>query len=192
MDWGTLVATASGGLIAVSGTMLADRLRHRHEGDRGVEERRREVYVEFITAVGTCHARLRELAQTPPPEEPPGSPTGQEAAARAALTDSAVYEVRERLFLDASATVAAAGQEMFEHLRAVQRAVAAGAAPSDAAFHRAYHPYLDSVWRYRVAVREELEGHSLSPVAFGWREWGGRDRCPDCRAEEREGGRDRV
>ncbi|WIY74448.1 hypothetical protein [Streptomyces anulatus] len=39
MDWGTLLATVSGGFIAISGTVLADRLRQRHEKDRGAEER---------------------------------------------------------------------------------------------------------------------------------------------------------
>ncbi|MGI5404741.1 CchlQ [Streptomyces sp. CA-135486] len=174
MDWGTLVAAVSGGSLAISGTVLADHLRHRHEEDRGVGTRRRAVYIEFISAVGACHARLRQIAEVP------GAEACLDTATRAALSDAAIYEARERLFIDASAAVASAGQAMFEQLRALQRAVAAGATLTSPAFHDAYHPYLGTVWAYRVAVRKELEGKPLSPAAFGWDGWDGKDRCPIC------------
>ncbi|MGX1884997.1 CchlQ [Streptomyces sp. NPDC055287] len=176
MDWGTLIATVSGGFIAISGTVLADHLRHRHEDDRGVGERRRAVYIEFITAAEACHARLRQIAQAP------GTEPDLDTATRAALSDAAIYEARERLFINATTTVASAGQAMFEQLRALQRAVAAGAELTSPAFHDAYHPYIGTVWAYRVAVRKELEGPSLSPAAFGWDRWDGKDRCPMCQA----------
>ena len=176
MDWGTLVATVSGGSIAIAGTVLADHLRHRYEADRGVGERRRAVYIAFITAAEACHARLRQIAQAP------GTAADLDAVTRAALNDAAIYEARERLFIDATADVASAGQAMFEQLRALQRAVAAGAEPTSPAFHDAYHPYIGTVWAYRVAVRRELEGQSLSPTVFGWERWDGMDRCPMCQA----------
>ena len=74
MDWGTLVATVSGGSIAITGTVLADYLRHRREDDRGVGARRRTVYIEFIRAAGVCHARLRQIAQNPDGETDLGPP----------------------------------------------------------------------------------------------------------------------
>ncbi|MFG3499474.1 CchlQ [Streptomyces sp. NPDC047928] len=175
MEWGTLVATVSGGSIALCGTVLADYLRHRHEVGRGEGERRRAVYLEFITAAEACHSRLRQIAQDP------GSEADLEAATRAALSDAAVYEARERLFIEATTAVAGAGQAMFERLRALQRAVAAGAGPASPGFHDAHHPYIGAVWAYRVAVRQELEGQSLSPTAFGWDRWDGTDRCAMCR-----------
>ncbi|AEW99030.1 hypothetical protein [Streptantibioticus cattleyicolor] len=177
MDWGTLVATVSGGVVAMSGTVLADRLRNRHDDERGLETRRRAVYIEFITAAGLCHTRLREIAQAPEAE------ADLEAATRAALSDAAIYEVRERLFIDASTSVAGAGQAMYEGLRALRSVVAAGAGKDSAAFHEVYHPYLRAVWAYRAAVRTELEGQPLSPGDFGWDQWDGRERCPVCRAE---------
>ncbi|MER7763173.1 CchlQ [Streptomyces sp. NPDC097619] len=174
MEWGTLVATLGGGLIAIGGTVLADRLRTRQEHRRGVQTRRREVYTEFIAAAGLAHTELRQLAQ-----EGPGA-AGLEEASRAALTDARVYEVRERLFIDASPRIAGAGQRMFESLRALRRAVADGAGIDTAAFHEVYHPYLDAVWAYREAVRDELEGRALAPTDFGWSAWNGRERCPHC------------
>jgi hypothetical protein len=175
VDWGTLVATIGGAMIAISGTVLADRLRTRHEDDRGVETRRREVYIQFITAAGTCHTRLRQLAQDP------SAATDLEAVSRAALTDAGLYEIRERLFIDASSAVAGAGQTMFEGLRELRHAVAAGASLTSPAFHDVEHPYLSAVWSYRVAVRKELEGEGLSPADFGWAAWDGKERCPVCR-----------
>ncbi|MFC7924190.1 CchlQ [Streptomyces cinereoruber] len=181
MEWGTLAATLGGGLIAIAGTVLADRLRTRQEHRRGIQERRREVYTEFIAAAGVAHTELRRLAQS-------GAGTaGLEEASRAALTDARVYEVRERLFLDASARIAGTGQTMFERLRALRRTVAAGAGISTSAFHDVYHPYLDAVWAYREAVRAELEGPALAPSDFGWSAWDGRERCPHC-AEGGTGG----
>ncbi|MFC8587275.1 hypothetical protein ACFUGD_22410 [Streptomyces sp. NPDC057217] len=64
MEWGTLAATLGGGLIAIAGTVLADRLRTRQEHRRGIRERRREVYTEFIAAAGVAHTELRRLAQS--------------------------------------------------------------------------------------------------------------------------------
>lgn len=181
MDWGTLFATVSGGSIAIAGTVLAGYLSHRHEDERGAGARRRAVYIEFIGAVGECHAQLLRLAQTP------SAGADLERAARAALSDAGIHEVRERLFIDATTSVASAGQAMFEQLRALQRAVTAGASQTSPAFHDVYHPYLGTVWAYRVAVRKELEGHSLAPAAFGWDGWDGKDRCPICTREAAQG-----
>ncbi|MGW3557219.1 CchlQ [Streptomyces sp. NPDC000963] len=174
MEWGTLAATLGGGLIAIAGTVLADRLRTRQEHRRGLQERRREVYTEFIAAAGAAHTELRRLAQSG------AGADGLEEASRSALTDARVYEVRERLFLDGSAGIAGAGQTMFERLRDLRRAVAGGAGVADPAFHDVYHPYLDAVWAYREAVRDELEGRALAPADFGWSAWDGRERCPHC------------
>jgi hypothetical protein len=176
VDWGTLAATFGGAGIAIAGTVLADHLRGRREDDRGLETRRREIYIAFIAAAGRAHARLRELAQDD------GADIDLDAASRTALTDAELYEVRERLYIDASARVAGAGQAMFERLRELRHVVAAGAPPDSLTFHDAHHPYIAAVWTYRVAVRDELEGRPLSPADFGWAAWDGRERCPLCQA----------
>ncbi|MEO3974885.1 CchlQ [Streptomyces sp. CAU 1734] len=175
MDWGTLIATASGGFIAMAGTVLVDGLRSRQEVRHSASDRRRDVYTEFISAAGVAHARLRVTARAPDAEPDPAG------AARAALVGAALHEVRERLFIEASPAVAGAGQAMFERLRALERVVASGAAQESPAFHRAHHPYLEAVWAYRAAVRRELGGRTMGPGVFGWAEWDGSDRCPLCR-----------
>ncbi|MBC9715062.1 CchlQ [Streptomyces sp. TRM66268-LWL] len=175
MDWGTLVAAVSGGSLAMAGTVLADHLRHRHEQDRGLGERRRAIYLDFIAAAEVCHTRLRALRDA-------GADTDLAAESRAALAASGIYEARERLFIDASTGAASAGQAMFEQLRRFQRTVGEGHAPESAAYHDAYHSYIGAVWDYRVAVRGELDGKPLAPAEFGWRRWDGRDRCELCAA----------
>ncbi|WP_101832369.1 CchlQ [Frankia canadensis] len=176
MDWGTLVATVSGAVIAISGTVLADRVRARDDDGRARRERRQDTYVAFIVAAGVCHTRLRQIAG-----DTSALPADRDARSRTVLADAGIYDVRERLFLDASPPVVAAGQLMFERLRELRRCVAAGAGHASPAFHDAYHPYLDAVWRYRAAVRAELEAPGLAPVTFGWGSWDGTDRCPVCR-----------
>jgi hypothetical protein len=180
VDWGTLVATISGAVIAIAGTVLADWLRTRHEDDRGLEGRHREAYLGFISAAGTCHSRLREIAQDP------AAIADVEDASRAALADGGVYDARERLFIEASPAVAKMGQEMYERLRELRRVVGTGADADSAAFHGANHPYIESVWAYREAVREELEGQALSPAVFGWSSWDSTARCAVCMARAAE------
>ncbi|CAO5186653.1 CchlQ [Frankia sp. AiPs1] len=180
MDWGTLVATLSGAAIAIAGTVLADHLGGRRTAEQVRAQQRREVYIAFITAAGIAHSRLRQLAQIAQDGPGGGDP---DVASRAALVEAGIYEVRERLFLDASHTVVGAGQAMFQGLRELRRVVAGGAALSSAAFHDAYHPYLDAVWHYRAAVRAELDTSALSLAVFGWNTWDGTDRCPLCRPD---------
>ncbi|MGF7239314.1 MAG: CchlQ [Frankia sp.] len=181
MDWGTLVGTVSGAVIAISGTVLADHLHRRHDDDRGLVARRRDAYLAFIVAAGVCHTRLRQIAQDP------DSHGAVDATTRAALTDAGIYEAREQLFIDATAAVAGAGQAMFERLRTLRQAIGVGAAQSSAAFHDAYHPFLDAVWHYRAVVREEMGTLALAPTDFGWNTWDGLERCPLCHRADRGG-----
>ncbi|MFB7407316.1 CchlQ [Streptomyces sp. NPDC056202] len=137
MEWATLVATLGDGFIAIAGTVLAERLRTRQEHRRSLQTRRRAVYTEFIAAAGAAHTELRRLAQSRV------ETTGLEEATRLALTDARVYEVRERLFLDASARITGTGQAMFESLRALRRTVAAGISTPGGVEHvlSHRHPY---------------------------------------------------
>ncbi|MDT0306432.1 CchlQ [Streptomyces sp. DSM 44917] len=171
MDWTPLIATLGGAFIAFAGTVLADVLRHRGERSRSGEERSRELYAEFILAVGACHARLRELASPGPAEAAP---------VRAAFAEAGVYEARERLYIDGAPAVTAAAQEIFRRLRELRDAVAAGAAFDSRPFHDAYHPYLEAVWHYRAEVRRELGARPLTLEEFGWEGWSDRATCPVC------------
>ncbi|MFG3699524.1 hypothetical protein ACGF5C_16615 [Micromonospora sp. NPDC047620] len=174
MDWTTLIATLGGAAIAFTGTLLADFLRHRNERDRGQEARSRDLYIQFIVAAGICHTRLREIAQSADQH------ANREIDSRSALAEARIYEIRERLFIDAAPAVAAAGQIMFERLRAMRKVVANGASLTSPELHESYHPYLEAVWNYRAAVREELKNKSLSLSDFGWPVWNGSTTCSVC------------
>lgn len=174
MDWTTLIATGSGAVIALAGTVVSEQLRHRRANQRSRESRSRDVYVQFIVAAGACHTRLREITQL-------SVSVDRAAATQEAFTAAGIYPIRERLFIDASDRVAAAGQALFERLRAVRKAVEAGAAWSSVEFHEVYHPYLDAAWNYRAAVRSELGSAPISPEVFGWVSLNGAATCPVCR-----------
>ncbi|MEV5709986.1 hypothetical protein [Actinoallomurus sp. NPDC052274] len=174
IEWTTLVATGSGAVIALAGTLLNDHLRDRRESRRSGRTRARDLYVEFIVAAGACHTRLRRIAQ-----EPGGRPD-LDAATREALVEAGIHEIRERLFIDASENVAAAGQALYERLRDLRRAVAEGASWSSRDFHDVYHPYLDTAWGYRAAVRKELGSVPFEPSVFGWVTLNGAATCPVC------------
>lgn len=176
MDWTTLVATAAGAVIAFAGTILADRLRQRRESEQTRESRSRDLYVQFIVSAGACHTRLRQIAESQ------GEHPDLDASTLAAFTETGVYEKRERLFIDATETVAAAGQALFEGLRELRKAVSGGASWSSPAFHKVYHPYLDAAWNYRAAVRQELGSAPVSPSVFGWVSLNGMATCPICQS----------
>ncbi|MEV5751546.1 hypothetical protein AB0L00_27300 [Actinoallomurus sp. NPDC052308] len=178
IEWTTLVATGSGAVIALAGTLLNDHLRDRRETRRGRQTRSRDLYAQFIVAAGACHTRLRQIAQ-----EPGGQPD-LDAVTRDALTEAGIHEIRERLFIDATENVAAAGQTLYERLRDLRRAVAEGASWSSREFHDVYHPYLDAAWGYRAAVRKELGSAPFVPSAFGWVTLNGAATCPVCQSIE--------
>jgi hypothetical protein len=174
LEWTTLIATGSGAVIALAGTFMNDHLRDRRETRRSRETRARDLYVEFIVAAGVCHTRLRRLAQES------SSQFDLDTATRDALIEAGISEIRERLFIDASENVAAAGQALYERLRALRRAVAGGAPWSSREFHDVYHPYLDAAWSYRAAVRRELGSMPFAPSVFGWATLNGSATCPVC------------
>ncbi|MFD6919648.1 hypothetical protein ACFV99_05440 [Streptomyces sp. NPDC059944] len=106
--------------------------------------------------------------------------TGTDRTTVCEQLEPAVRERRSASLTNASARIAGSGQTMFERLRALRRAVATGAGLSTPAFHDIYHPYLNAVWAYREAVRDELGGHAITPADFGWSKWDGRERCAHC------------
>jgi hypothetical protein len=176
LDWSTLAAAAAGAVIALTGTILIDQLRRRHEIEESRAARSRDLYVQFTVSAGACHTQLRQIALSP------DTHTDLDARTRAAFINAGIYELRERLFIDASDKVAAAGQAMFAGLRELRHAVADGATWSSPAFHKIYHPYLDAAWAYRSAVREELGSAPISPTVFGWVSLDGAATCPICRS----------
>ncbi|MBP2579592.1 hypothetical protein J3A78_000070 [Streptomyces sp. PvR006] len=112
MEWATLVTTLASGLIAIPGTVPADRLRTRQEHPPPQPSGAPTGRLHGVHRGGRpTHTELRRLAQN-------GAATiDLEEASRLALTDARIHEVRECLFLHASARTARTGQPMLECLQ---------------------------------------------------------------------------
>lgn len=175
MDWIPLASTAFGAMIALGGTLLADRLRTRDEhGQRSLTTRRR-AYLDFVLALGEGLQGLREVAAT--------SLTGEERAVHAnrEVSRGGLYPARERFLMVAPTPLVTTGQEVFEALIEVRDAVRAGAALASPEFHDAYHPYAERMWRFRLAIRDDVGASRLQPGDLSRRGWDHQAECRVCR-----------
>jgi hypothetical protein len=106
------------------------------------------------TYVEFVHAVLHDVARSRATREAPNA-----AGAPAVITAS------ERLLL---------------RLGGIYEAVRAGARPDSEQYHRAYHPFTDALWAFRLAVRTELGQPPLTPQALGRVDWSAQERCANC------------
>jgi len=167
------VSGGLGAIIALSGTLLADVRRDRRQRvrDRDLDQRRycSALSVAMTEALGNLRVAAAET----------------DDAARRAATVAAmepVYPAREQLLLSSRADVAVAGEEVFHRLVDVRTAVRSGATLDSAAYHDRYHAYSDALWRFRLAVRADLQEPPLSPGDLDRPDWTDRDRCAVCAA----------
>jgi hypothetical protein len=125
-------------------------------------------YVEFVHAVLHDVARSRAIR-----------------AARDAAADAVGGPTRrvrwERLVTTAGApAVVTASERLLLRLGGIYEAVRAGARPDSEQYHRAYHPFTDALWAFRLAVRTELGQSPLTPQALGRVDWSNQERCANC------------
>jgi hypothetical protein len=174
MDVLPLVATVFGAVIALAGTLLTDFRRDRQQRSRDNQQVRRETYVSFALALNAAHDGLRQLGDSFTAD------SDRPDAANRVLSQTGVYGARERLLMIATKPVAAAGEAAFERLGDIRRAVRDGAGTSSERYHDAYHPWAESVWRFRMAVRGELGQPALTPAGGDESDWSERRDCQVC------------
>jgi hypothetical protein len=172
VDWATVASTAVGGAVALIATVLAHRL-----GDRGTREReheadRRHTYVDFLIALNSALAELRLIAD--------GNDPHRDRVASQAMTASKVYETRERMLMSAGHEVLAPAEKTFQALVAYRNAIIEGARRTTPEYHDAYHPYADSVWELRLALRAFFGNGGLSPSDLNKEDWGSAAECRFC------------
>ncbi|GIM97373.1 hypothetical protein [Paractinoplanes toevensis] len=174
MAWEALPSAAIGAVIALSGTLLADVRRDRQQRGRDLGTERRKYCVAFTVTLTEALGALRSVA-----------------ARRLAATElrtavgeamNATYVAREQLLLSGSGPIVVAGEVAFHRLVDVRDAVRAGAELDSVEYHDAYHSFADALWRFRMAVREDLHEPSLAPEDLHRPDWTDRDRCAVCAA----------
>jgi hypothetical protein len=175
VDWMTLLATVAGGAAALLGTVVAHLLGTREDRRRENSADRRAAYVEFLVALDAGFARLRQLAD---PDDPPKD---LEIQTRYALGNAGVYETREKLLLVGNPAVQTPAQRTLERLNGVRRAIRDGAKLQSMAYHNAYHPFAEALWRLRAAIRHDLGATGLTPEDVGKESWDSQANCSFCR-----------
>jgi len=174
MDLLPLLATATGAVIALSGTLLADVRRDRRQRDRDIDQIRRETCVGFVLAVNAAHAGLRDVGYS--------SVQGDDRrdAVHRAVTEAGLYGARERLLMTAPAALVTAGETTFARLVAIRNAITDGAKTRSREYHDAYHPFATALWQFRLAVRADFGQEGFTPASVDRTSWSEIETCVFC------------
>ena len=135
---------------------------------------RQKSYAALMLALGASLEALRRVAGRDVPSE------DLYAATNRALSKAGIDTAREKAMMTASPAVLGAAEAAFHALIGVRQAVRSGARLRTTEFHDAYHPYADTVWRLRLAIRHDLGGRKLTPADVNRTEWDGRETCQLC------------
>ncbi|MFE0592072.1 helix-turn-helix domain-containing protein [Micromonospora echinospora] len=132
--------------------------------------------VAFMLALDATHGALRRIADDdlPPPR--------RYDAANRAVHDAALYVAREQLLVSATVPVVAAGEAAFLRLIAIRDAIRTGAALASPEYHAVYHPFAESLWTFRMALRQGFGQEPVTPALLDRIDWSDRERCADCGA----------
>jgi hypothetical protein len=176
VEWLTILSTAVGAMAALVGTVLAYKVRSRDEAGREFRAERRHSYIDFLVALDAAHGELRVVADS-------AAGTDRRTAAALAMTESHVYEAREKLLMSASPAVIKACEQAFRSVGDLRKAIRAGARTGEKEYHDPYHVFAEALWRLRLAIRQDLGGTALSPADLDKQSWDGRADCPVCEPE---------
>ena len=174
MAWEALPSAAIGAIIALSGTLLGDARRDRQQRGRDRYTDRRRYSVEFTVTLTRALGALRGVAAAEL------DPIARRSAVGEAM--SPTYVAREQLLVAGTGGLVVAGEEVFHDLVAVRDAVRVGAALDSVEYHNAYHAFSESLWRFRLAIRADLQEPQLTPTELDRADWTDRDRCAVCAA----------
>lgn len=174
MDILPLLATASGAIIALSGTLLADLRRDRRQRERNDEQIRQQTYVEFALALNAAHGALREVSEVVT------EAGDRRVAVNRAVQDADVYGARERLFISATAALVGLGEIAFLRLIAIRTAIRQGATIGSTEYHDLYHSFAEALWHFRLAVRADFARPAFTADNVGQTSWSERESCAVC------------
>ncbi|MGC9667514.1 hypothetical protein ACNTMW_13265 [Planosporangium sp. 12N6] len=174
MDWMPIVSTAAGGVVALSGTLIADLRRSRTQRSRERELECWQNCIDFTLALDSAHGLLREVARTD------AGATDRPDAAGDAIGRSGLYRAREKLLVSATPDLVTAGEAAFRRLIEIRDAVRSGAALRSESYHRAYHDFAEALWGFRMRVRTDFGHRPLTPQDLHKASWSEREQCVHC------------
>jgi hypothetical protein len=155
MDYGTLLAAATGAAIGVGSTLITDSARARRDRDRKWLETKRLIYVRFLGALTQAHSRIKVAASRQLPATEKHTVVSQafhddpqHAEAKAILTELAITapEHVHRLAL-----------EVYECLRTIRDVLSQpSTTPADIEFRLASAPFWAGIENLQRVMREDL------------------------------------
>ncbi|MFF6878377.1 MULTISPECIES: hypothetical protein [unclassified Streptomyces] len=149
MAWISLLATLTGGVIALGSALLVEHRRARREAVSEWHRTRRELYSRFLAAHAQAGSDLRNIAAT----------SGLDAGERYRLTRSAYthcYASRHELELLAPPSVVRPAEECSRAVRMMRDAVSEGARLDSDAFEELTRRYLELRLETRGAMRSDI------------------------------------
>jgi hypothetical protein len=175
MEWSALVGATVGAILALSGSLVMDVRRDRQARRRDRQTSRRTSAVELILALNAALGALRDVAAQPSADH-----DDQALSAARAVGDAGLHAAREHVLITGTPALIAKAEETFRRLIAVRDAVRSGSSLESPVFHDAYHSYADSLWRFRLSVRDDLGEGGLTPADLLRRDWSDREQCQIC------------
>ena len=172
MAWEVLPSAAIGASIALAGTLVGDVRRDRQQRARDRYDDRRKYCAEFTAGLTRALGNLRVIATRGLGDEE------RRAAVREAMEP--IYVAREQVLISGTSAIVVAGEDVFHRLVDVRDAVRSGASLDSVTYHDAYHAFSDALWKFRLAVRADLDEPVLSPADLDRPDWSDRDRCTVC------------
>ncbi|MFJ3672007.1 hypothetical protein ACIPSE_36695 [Streptomyces sp. NPDC090106] len=153
MEWTTLAATGLGALVGVGSTLLADRVRRRHDATERSRRERTEIYVACLTTFRQAHEAMRAAASGDRADERPGA---VDAAVREAFRESGCNEARETALICAPEPMTGVIDEAFLTLRSLRGVLASGHAVPSPEYREARRVHNRAVTAARTAMRADL------------------------------------
>jgi hypothetical protein len=181
VDWSTVLATVAGGAAALLGSVVAHALTAREERRRANGTERRDAYVDFLVALDAAFGALRRLAD---PNEVPPDLVSQ---AQRVFGEAGVYRSRERLLLAGNPSVVSPAEAALRRLGELRDTVREGVKRRTLAYHDAYHPYGEALWRLRMSIRTDLGSELLTPGDLEKETWDSVVNCEFCRVHRAAG-----
>jgi hypothetical protein len=181
VDWLPLLSTLVGGGVALLGSVLAHTLRSRDERRRIGGSERRQSYVAYLVAMDKAHGRLRVLAEADGQRDDGEVDVATQATH--AFGDAGLYQAREMVLLAGSTSVVGPAESALRQLAVLRDAVGAGARLHTAAFHDAYHPFAEALWRLRSSIRLDLGSTALTPDDLDKPGWDDKANCDFCEGQ---------
>ncbi len=133
-----------------------------------------QIYMDFALSVNTAHNALRMIAHSQ------ADAPNLHMDANQAVDDSGLYAEREKLLAAGSPDVVIAGEPVFLQLIAVRDAIRNGAELASVEYHRAYRPFGEALWTFRMAVRAEFGQTRLTPETLSQSGRFEDEPCADC------------